>query len=655
MTEMTQEMTTEKPQLTVDTDSGRKKKLLFGVLASIILTCIIFAAIEIRYPFFFSTDDNADWYASEYANVIRVILSGKFPLYNFTQFCGQRFFANGQSGVLNPVMYIAAILSKLFFGDLHAIIEFLALLMMIMGAWGAYLLLERLGACQAAAIAGAIAWNFNAYNIWVGCSWILVILTTGVLPFILYGSVRLCDKQCFGNYLWAILPKVFLFYIGHPQFFFYAAVFDGLFALSYVFFNSPGKRIKSLFVLIGRYVIIYIAVVILILPQLIPQYQMISMTSQGETLLFKDFNRESDALVIGFIWPFMYSTVFNRAIDPFFGYPLLICGMAGIPIPLLVFTSERKRLLKHKRILLNMLVAVPAIIVAFLSAYSTAFKHLLYVIPIINRFHYLHRNIPYLSDLMVIFAAMSFTLLRNILSDGKKKTGKQNKNFARAAGIAFVLLEAVNMTLVFVCQPRWSRGPIYNIEQGYNEEYASRVKNGRYLCVGYEFFVRRDGKIVQDLAHSLRYNLASYYGINNVSGYYSVYTNVELGKNRLFFKNILNYSGDLRYPYSGIIKEMRSQSVCWYIVNPKNRDRFESILTVMGMEKVYEDEYGIFYYDSECEPLAFDEQGRKVDLKQSEVNNLKLNTDESFEGGTITLNYSLIPISAATSTAKRRR
>ena len=618
----------------------KKKKLLFGVLMSCLITCLIFAAIELKYPFYFTSDDNADWYTSEYAYVIRAILGGKFPLYSFYQFCGQRLFANGQSGVLNPYIYVAALLSKVFFGDLHAIIDFLALLMMLTGAAGAYLLLERLGACQAAAITGAVAWNFNTYNIWVGNSWILVIMTTGVLPFIFYGSLRFCDKPDFAGCLWAVLPKVFLFYIGHPQFFFYAALYDCLFIGMYVFLKSEGSRALSLFKIIGKYFLIYIAVVILILPQLVPLYKMIGLTRQAGALAFDDFTVESDSLLLAAVWPFTLPKYRIHAIDPYIGYPLILCVTAGLYTLPFIFTSKKDKIFKHKALLFNMTAVLPACIIAFLSNYSEAFQHVLHALPLVNRFHYLHRNNLYLTSLSVIFAAMACTLLWRLWCDSRKDKKTVSSSFARTAGIIFVLLEAVNMALLFTLVHQWGRGPLYKVEEGYSTEYASKFKEDRYVCCGFKFDVMKDDYVKRDLAHCLRYNLASYYGINNVSGYFGVYTNDSIGLDLRFFDVIQRFTGDLWDPYPGFVEEMRSQSVRWYIVKPSAADKFVPLLEEKGMTKVSEDEYGIIYRDPDCEPLAFDEKGQKVTLEQGDVNYLKLNTDGSFGGGTITLNYS---------------
>lgn len=625
--------------LGVNADGFRKKKILFGILTSCALTCLTFFLIEIKHPFFFMTDDNAGWYAGEYANVIRCIFNGKFPLYSFTQLCGQRFFANGQTGVFNPVMYIAALLSNLLFGDYRGIADILALLMMLLGAIGAYLLLERLDVCQGAAIAGAFAWNFNAYNIWVGGSWILVVLSSSVLPFIIYGSLRLCQKPNLRDYLWAIIPKTFLFYISHPQFFFYAALFDFLFVGTYTFLFNKNCRLKSLIKLIGRYVLIYIAVVILVLPQLLPLYQMISSTRQGQTLSFNAFNCESEAFLVGIMWPFFYDEVKTFAIDPYIGYPLALFLFASILIPVILLSSEKKRALENKHLLLSMLSTVPGIIIAFLSNYSMAFKHVLHVIPIVNRFHYLHRNNLYLSALMVIFASLACTFFWRFYRGSRNGKNTKNVLAARIAGTVFVLLEVINMTLLFSCQPRWSRGPIYKAEEGFDRNYAAQFAQGRYICIGYEFVYARDYDKLQDMSHSLRYNIASCYGINNVSGYYGVYTDSNIGANFDFFKNIRLISGDLHEPYPGFIDEMRKQSVSWYILNPENKDRFEGILNEAGINKVSESEYGIIYYDTKCEPLAYDEKGQKIDLAQEIVNDLSLNTDNSFGGGLITINY----------------
>ena len=619
--------------------NNRKKKIIIGLFASCIITSLIFAIIELRYPFYFTTDDNADWYACEYVHVIRALASGRFPMYSFTQLCGQRLFANGQSGVLNPVMYVAAFLSKLFFGDYHAVIEILAFLMMIIGSIGAYLLLEKLGACQVAAIVGAIAWNFNTYNIWVGNSWILVILVTGVFPYILYGSLRLCDKPDITNYLWAIIPKALLFYIAHPQFFFYAAVFDCLFIGTYTLLTNETNRLKNLLKIIGQYVLIYIAVVVLILPQLLPQYQMIGMTSQKEALSFERFANESDSPLIGLLWPYIFPEKKYKAIGPFIGYPLLVFGILGTFCLPLLLTKKKKSLLKHKPVLFSMIAAIPGIVISFLSSYSTAFKHLLHWLPLVNRFHFLHRNNLFLTSLTIIFSVMSFTLFWRCLCNIRDKKRIISDNLVRIVGVFVILLEAINITFLFALEQQWSRGYVYKVEEGYDEDYASGFSEDRYICCGYRLNKAYDYSR-KDLAHNLRFNLASYYGIRNVSGYYGVYTNESIGRNLKFFSNIKWFTGDLWEPYDGFIDEMRGQSVKWYIVYPLAHDFFVPLLEENGMKKVYEDEYGIVYYDDNCEPLAFDEQGLKIELEEGNVNYLKLNTDSDFSGGTITLNYS---------------
>ena len=621
--------------LRLQKQSGKNKDYLVGILISCLLTVLIFTVIEAIYPYYFMTDDNADWCTSEYSHVISAIKNGRFPMYSFTQFCGQRLFANGQSGVMNPMIYIAAFLSKIFCGDYRALIEILALTMMIIGAVGAYILLKRLGACQAAAITGAVAWNFNTYNIWVGNSWILVIMITGVLPFFFYGSLRLRDKSSIANYLWAILPKVYLYYIGHPQFVFYAAVYDFLFVGMLVLLENGGGRIRRFLKLAGRYVLVYFSVIILILPQLIPQYQMIGMTSQKEALSFADFTIETGSDPISIIFPDLHMLERYLLIDPFIGYPLIICGIAGVIMIILLLTHEKEKILRHKELLSGMIAVIPGIIIAFLSNYSTTFMHILHSIPIVNRFHYMHRNNLYFTSLTIIFSVLAFSLFWRYLCDLSGKTYK-------IAGYILVLFEVINLTTLFITGQQYSRGPVYKADEGYNEAYASRFSNGRYICCGFESVVN-DSSNKQDLAHCLRYNLSSYYGISNVSGYYGVYTNDSLGKNIEFLQRIRHFTGDLAYPYDGFVDEMRSQSVCWYIVDPLRQDRFVPLLEESGMTKTYEDEYGIVYYDPLCEPLAYDEQNSEIRLEQGDVNYLKLDTDGSFRGGTITVNYSYDP------------
>ena len=72
----------------------------------------------------------------------------------------------------------------------------------------------------------------------------------------------------------AVIPRVYLFYVGHPQFFIYAAIFDCIFIGVMCLIRSPrGKKIRLLLLTV-KLLIVYISTTFLALrPQQFPEYQ----------------------------------------------------------------------------------------------------------------------------------------------------------------------------------------------------------------------------------------------------------------------------------------------------------------------------------------------------------------------------------------------
>ena len=144
---------------------NRQDSKLFGWGIALLCCTLIFIAIELKYPYFFLRDDNADSYLPEYMYGINCITEGKFPLFCFNTFGGQRFFAIGQTGIFNPLVYFAVEASRLICGKPDMMMDILAYLSILIGCTGAFFLLKKLGCSDVPVIIGAIAWNFNCYNI----------------------------------------------------------------------------------------------------------------------------------------------------------------------------------------------------------------------------------------------------------------------------------------------------------------------------------------------------------------------------------------------------------------------------------------------------------------------------------------------------------
>ena len=94
------------------------------ILVIVALIFAVLTAIEIRYGgYFFVHDDNLQSYLCLYKHTFEGLKHGTLSLYNFHQFMGLPFVDDGQSGVFNPIVYIAVGLSYLFSGNAFATID----------------------------------------------------------------------------------------------------------------------------------------------------------------------------------------------------------------------------------------------------------------------------------------------------------------------------------------------------------------------------------------------------------------------------------------------------------------------------------------------------------------------------------------------------
>ena len=617
----------------------RDNKLFYWGIALLCCT-LIFAAIELKYPYFFLRDDNADSYLAEYMYGIRCITEGKFPFYCFNEFGGQRFFAAGQVGIFNPLVYLAAEVSLLLSGRPDLMMDILAYLSIVIGCTGAYFLLKRLGCGDVPAVIGAIAWNFNCYNIWEGSSWMIVLYTTSVFPFFLLTSLMLLERCSIKNIILATIPRVYMFYLGHPQFFIYAAIFDCIFiGVLCLLKTEKGKKLSTLVRLIEDYVLVYVSTTFLSLPLLIPEYQYTLLTySNGSARTYENLMLEMNFDKPEFYVPFLYTQANTTFFyPPFIGYLLFGCIVIGVFLLILFFVSHTpsEYALPSK----IMLAALPCLIISALLLFSPEALKVIWYIPILNRFQYYHRLSIFLAAFAVIFGSVSMTVIGGMLAQ-KLKLTESITPFV-AGGIIFV--EFLTFGVLYTHAPHLGRGPLYDTSALYDYDYASQFKDGgRYVCIGFTFVPQTVNSTRYDLSENLNYNLAKLYGINNISGYAGVLNYSDVVMNSECFYHMNNIQGSLFEPYPGLVEEMRTHAVSWYVFSPDRKSQLEPYFESYGLWKASETTHSVIYYDPYCEPYAYDINGNEVSLVQ-DVNSLVLHTDGDFPGGNITLNYAYDP------------
>lgn len=595
-----------------------KKPLLIDLAVLFIVCVLFFVLIEVRYPFYFLTDDNADLGLCMYQHTIRSVLQGEFPFYNFHQFCGQRFLGTGQTGSLNIVAYISSFISILIFGYIDAALDIMALLLILIGTSGSYLFLRYLGCTRIPAIIGAIGWNLNSYNICIGNSWMTVIMVTSALPWIYYGTLKLHYERSVFNLLLAVIPKIALFYCGHPQFFIYCVIFDFVFACFYVLMNrSDRNRCFTNFKdLIVEYIVSYAIVTFACLPLMLPMLDLTALSERSEKLSFEAFTSFRIISDVGF-----------------YGLTSIVFTFVGILILVLLTTSFREKLRYYKKEISGMLSALPVTVITLLWILSVDFNRIIYLIPILNRFRYQHKLTIITVSSVIIISSLAMTVLEKSYKQKHHKTSK-------AVFIVLLALQISSIIGIYMATPRKTAGIIYTGNVPFKEEFSEQLKIGRYAVVDFKpISINPDsGLEMIDTTSTLEYDLATYYGFNGVSGYYALMMKDDVNNYADYFAHVHGQSGELLEVYPGFVDEMRKQSVRWYVTDIKNKDEFTEYFKPNGITIAYADDKKIIFEDQNAMPLAYDKNGNEIGLEQK-VNTLNLKTPSNFEGGQITLNY----------------
>ena len=610
----------------MNNSTGLSVKRQYAIdIAFIFAICILFfVVLEIRFPYFFLTDDNADAYLCMYKHSIRSVINGEFPFYDFHQFCGKRFLGIGQTGSFNPFVYIAAFISHIIFGYIDASLDIMAMILILTGSAGTYLFLRELGCSRIPAMIGAVGWNMNSYNIYIGDAWIIVIMTTSLLPWIYYGSLKLHLKHSVTNFLLAVISRILLFYCGHPQFFAYSVIFDLVFLLSYVLISGEANktRLRSLLILAGEYAVSYLFVILACLPLLLPMYDLMKLSERSEKLTFEQFIASSSTSDIG------------SSFLGFCGIISLIFTVLGLMLVIVVAVKRNRYLKEYKKEISGMLAALPVGMITFLWMRSITFKRIIYYVPIINRFRWPHKLTIIAVSAIIIFSSLALTVMEKYL---EKKHGKTIITFSAFLAV----LQIFSLLVPYMIYPRRSLLIISTSKVPYKEDYSEELVSGRYVP-----FMFKDttvdpetGLYLVDTTASLSYDYASYFGLNSVTGYASgMIMNNDVFGYSVFF-SLIRGSGDLTQTYPGFVEDMRKQSVKWYVTEKKNKEQMTEFFEPYGITEVYEDHRKVIFKDDLSKPLAYDAAGKEIPLTQK-VNSLELMTTDDFEGGMITLVYS---------------
>ncbi len=643
-----------------------RHKLLTDIGITVLICIVMLTVLEIRAPYFFLQDDNAVSYICQYVYSIRSVLHGEFPFYNFHQLGGISFLDKGQTGQLNIFVYIGALLSKVFLGHLGGVIDFTSAVYLTGGAAGMLLFLQKdLKVQRFIGIIGAVTWSFNTFSVYVGSNWMIVIIFTGCMPWVLHATYYLIGHKGIKALILAAVPKVLLFYGGQPQYFLYTVIFDFIFALTYVLvFSSKGTKLKTSGRFIFKYFLSGLLVTLWSLPLLVPMYKCMKYSADRSGALYiEEFTRglyDFTNFMMSLFYPFMQSPFvtaldengqFDRIADPFIaaqanlahiGYIMFFGAVLGIAYVLLgLLKRVEKPLMRSVRTLYCL---IPVMVITFLWAVSVKFNMILYYIPMINRFRYPFKVMQFFIFFLICFGCIGLDIMTAKMNGGTRRKG----NIVSAV---MIVLTVINLACVYTLLGSQVLGTYTDSPVPYEEPYEDELSGQRYLTVlTHPAFWNFDDdnedgyrRISRDTAALLGNNYATYYGLDNISGYDVMWRAESFEANWNMIWHFQDVCGSVNDVYDGMVEDMRARAVSFYVTLPEYSDYVEQKLQPYGITRWAGDEGRVIFYDPEAEPRAYslspqnDAPGH-VELEEH-VNYLTVTTPEDFEGGSVTVNF----------------
>lgn len=598
----------------------KKKKCSFQRLAYpislVIISSLFFLLLEFKYPYFFLHDDNRTYWLPSFVYNYRSIQKGEIPLFNFHQFLGYPWHSNGQTAVLYPFGYIAPLISKIFFDHYFATVDIYIILHLIAGALTFYILLKYIGLNEKSSFFGAITWVLCGFNIFASTGWSFLSNYVAYFPLLIYFSLKLCNNFSYKTFVYLIICRVLLFMVGHSQYFAYAVIFEIFTFLLVLVFSKFKQEKEQLFRSLKIYLYSYVFTTILSLPLLLPMWHQMNISAGRSDKLrfveFASFTYDITQWIRGLIYPFTqkndWGFLYVLSYSSYIGYFTIIF------IIICLFNYFKGNYSKNKRILIS--VFLSAALVAFLWMTSSLFNHIIYLIPILNRFRMPFKIEFFVNFYLIIIASIGFSFLINKIST------KTLKN------IIFIILIAEHIfsfCYLYMFTPRRTFQE-YHAKVPFEEPFKEKINNGR--IIGFDSYYAINMLEPSDFIGS---NFATLWGLYHFAGY-----ELLISKDNL--KACLNLNGDaIMYLYKGLwennkinerINYFRQWGVKWYIVNK------ETILQVkLPFKKVFEDEKRNIYYDEKAKPFFFwqdnqNDHGISYSIKTNEIR-LNLNNDKA--------------------------
>lgn len=567
------------------------KKLVYPA-SLIIILILFFLSLEIKFPYYFLHDDNRIYWLPSIVYNYNSILNGEIPLYNFHQFLGYPWLANGQTMVLYPVGYITTFLSILIFGHYFATIDIFIIIHLLMGSLAFYILLKYIKLNDKSSFFGAITWVLSGFIIYSSTAWAFIPCFALYFPLMIYFCLKLYNNFSYGTFVWLVICRVLLFMVGHPQYYVYSIIFEILTFALVLLFNKASKDKAKLFKTIKVYMYSYIFTIILSSPLLLPMWHQMNISADRSIKLsfaeFVAYRYDLKYWIRGLLIPF------SKSGDWGFLYVLKYSSYIGYFTVLFIvgciFKYFKGRFSRNKRILISTFLITGCI--AFLWMTSNLFNHIIYLFPILNRFRWPFKIEFFVNFYLIILASIGLNSFIN-------KIGKNiaKMSFKRVAFIALIAIHIFSFYYLYMFTPRRTYQE-YLIKVPLTEPLKNQINNGRMLGIkGYSC------GFVYECSDFIGASYATLWGLYHFAGYEPLISK----ENN---KACLDVNEDaVMYLYQGLwnnnkindrISYLRQWGVKWYILNKESL--FQKRLP---FEKVYEDKKRVAYYDEQAKPFFF--------------------------------------------------
>ncbi|NLO37805.1 MAG: YfhO family protein [Clostridiaceae bacterium] len=559
------------------------------VLTGLVLIVTLFLVLlERRYPYFFLQDDNRDQYLPYFVHNARALLHGEIALYNFHQYLGLPHLANGNAGALYPLSWLSVLVSRLFWGHDFAAIDLVVCFHLVLGSAGFFLMLRAMGLGRPASAFGAITWPLTSYFLYISNSWYVVSGPVAAMPWMIFFAIQLHQGERPGCSLAAlVVARLLLIFIGHPQFFLYAVIFEALLILLLVpgghnLFRPSRARLW--------YWASFAMTAIFSLPLVLPMWQQTRQSIRSGPIDYDTFVSGSTILPL---W-------LKGLTDPYEGHvfqSISFVGLACLAFCLvaifffLLAIIRRKSMPVQRRRLLAVLFVLGAF--SFLWAGSILVPRIIYLVPILNRFRWPYKLLIQFSLFLIAFSSCGLDLFLDALSQARFLRGR--RLILDIAACCLIVIQLIQFGFLYYAHPvRALR--IHRETVPWSEPLKDQLSDGRILSVGFDY-------TSEYTAHTLAFNYSTFWGLHHYAGYDALLpaANDRATPGTGAYSGYFDDLGNNRTTLADRLEALRGWGVRWYVVNPEYVRRYGELPLV----RIAEDADRIVYRDDAALPLAY--------------------------------------------------